>query len=187
MRGGAERAAAVAVGGLIALATAIAVYLLIVIWKWRRRPDEPEGERPNDVLIHAAAIAYFAMFPLLLLGFDPATHVSKGVHQTVGECYVEQTDITGMTRDQYLCVSDFDEDFDFRCVDEPPAEGSERYTVCGKPHSSKAKWLAGVGGLSALGMVVFSLLLGRRRRRRFARREQPAYPDGPPSDPSGTV
>lgn len=150
--------------GYVALATGVGVYLAIVVWKWRGRTVPPEGERPNDVLIHVAALAYFAMFPLLLLGFDPARHVSAGVHQTVGECYVEQTDVTGMTRDRYLCVSDFDEDFDFRCVDAPPPEQTERYTVCGKPHTSKGKWLAGVGGLAVLGMAVFSILLGRKRR-----------------------
>ena len=64
-----------------------------------------------------------------------------------------------------LCAEDFDEDFSFDCT-EIPAEGSEWYTVCGKPHTDFRAWMLGVSGLGAAGIALWSFLLGPLRRRR---------------------
>jgi hypothetical protein len=150
--------------GYFAFAAGLGIYAGIVAWKWRT--SNPMAERPNDRLLHAAALGYFATLALIMALFDPATHVNTGVHQTVGECYVEAKDITGNVRYEYLCTSDFDEDYTFDCVDAPPVEGSEWYTVCGREHTNFGAWMAGVGALGVLGIAVFSYLLGPLRRRR---------------------
>jgi len=149
--------------GYLAFATGLLVYAAIVVWK--RKSAQPMPPQPGDRLLHAAVVGYFSTLVLIMAVFDPATHVNTGVHQTVGECYVEVADITGKVRYEYLCPSDFDEDYTFECVDAPPADGSEWYTVCGRAHTNFPAWLAGVGLLGALGIAVFSYLLGPLRRR----------------------
>jgi hypothetical protein len=89
------------------------------------------------------------------------------MHQTYGPCHVEATDIAGLKRYQYLCAEDFDEDFTFDCPGSDgalPAAGSEWYTVCGKAHTDKPRWLLGVGGFGLAGMLLYSYLLGGLRR-----------------------
>ena len=72
-------------------------------------------------------------------------------------------DVLGFTRYQYLCAEDYDEDFSFDCVDAPPSDGSEWYTVCGRPHTDFPRWMLTISLLAALGVGCFSyLLLGRR-------------------------
>ncbi len=146
-----------------AFAGGVLVYLGLVIGGWRAR--EPEPQRPGDRLAYAAALLYFTTLVAIMAAFDPATHLSTGVHQTVGECYVEVTDITGMTRHEFLCARDFDEDYSFACVAEPPADGTRWYTVCGRAHTNFAASLLGVGALGVVGVGLFSLLLGPGRRR----------------------
>ncbi len=151
--------------GRLAFATGLVIYAGIVAWTWRSA--RPQPVRPGDRLIYAATVGYFASLVLIMAVFDPSTHVNTGVHQTVGECYVEAKDITGNVRYEFLCTSDFDEDYTFECVAQPPAEGSEWYTVCGRAHTNAGAWLAGVGLLGGLGILVFSVLLGPLRRRVF--------------------
>ena len=149
--------------GYFAFAGGWLVYLGLAIWGWKTR--DPEPPRPGDRLLYAAALAYFATLFAIMVSFDPASHRSTGVHQTVGECYVEVTDITGMTRHEFLCASDFDEDFSFECVDELPPDGTEWYTVCGRPHTNYAAWVSGVGLLGIVGIGLFTLFLGPGRKK----------------------
>ena len=63
------------------------------------------------------------------------------------EAIKEQTDITQLTRYEFLCVTDFDEDYTFACVDAPPEGEVSWYTVCGRPHTNFAAWMTGVAAL----------------------------------------
>lgn len=148
--------------GYIAFAVGLLLYLGVSARG--RKAAQPEAPRPEDGLLHKAVLVYFAALFSIMLMFDPATHRSPGVHQLPGECYVEAKDITGLTRHEFLCVSDFDEDYDFSCS-EPPADGVEWYTVCGRAHTNKTAWVGGVGLLGVLGGLWFSWLLGPLRRR----------------------
>ena len=125
---------------------------------------EPTPPRPQDRLLRRAVLLYFATLTAIMAIFDPGTHRSASVHQTYGPCHVEAIDITGNTRYQYLCAADYDEDFTFACAP-PPPDYSEWYTVCGRPHASYARWLAGVAGLGGAGLLLYSYLLGPLRRR----------------------
>lgn len=149
--------------GYFAFAGAASVYLVLVAWGWRSAAPEPQ--RPTDRLLYGAAIFYFVTLTAIMAVFDPATHRSTGVHQTVGECYVEVTDITGSTRHEYLCARDFDEDYAFDCADELPADGTRWYTICGRAHTDFAAWMAGVATLAILGIALFTMLLGPGRAR----------------------
>ena len=80
----------------------------------------------------------------------------------IGTDAFQETDITGATRQAFLCVADYEEDFTFACTT-PPADGTQWYTVCGKPHASYAAHAGGVGGLALLGLAVFATLFGLRR------------------------
>lgn len=90
------------------------------------------------------------------------------MHQTYGPCHVTSTDITGQTRFKYVCAEDFDEDYTFACVGALPAPETEWYTVCGKPHTSFAKWMFGVSALGIVGIGLFSYLLGALGKKRAA-------------------
>lgn len=149
--------------GRFAFAGGLLGYAGVVAWGWRSR--EPEAPRMHDRKLYAASIFYFATLVAIMASFDPASHRSTGVHQTVGECYVEVSDFTRNTRHKYLCARDFDEDYTFECVDALPVDGSSWYTVCGRAHSRFGAWMLGVSLLGVVGIGVFTLLLGPGRRR----------------------
>ena len=148
-----------------AFATGVGVYALILVIRSRKQLA-PLAARTGDRMLLAAAIAYFATLIGIMASFDPATHRSTGVHQTAGECYVEQTDVTGFTRYEFLCPADFEEDFDFTCEAPPPADEPTRwYTVCGRAHTDFTSWMFGVGLLGLAGIGLFTLILGSGRER----------------------
>ncbi|MCA9694513.1 MAG: hypothetical protein KC636_33355 [Myxococcales bacterium] len=149
------------VNGLIAV---IVGYLALAAFGWRRRDPAraPSSPRVDRLLVGAAALHYLTLAAVMAC-FDPASHRSASMHQTYGPCHVEATDVLGFTRYQYLCAEDYDEDFSFDCVDAPPSDGSEWYTVCGRPHTDFPRWMLTISLLAALGVGCFSyLLLGRR-------------------------
>jgi hypothetical protein len=138
--------------GYVALVTTAVLYAGLA---WRGyRSSQPAPAVDVDRVFTKMVFAYFGVLTLIMAVFDPATHVSTGVHQLPGKCHVEAKDITGLTRHEFLCVMDFEEDYTFECA-KPPSDNQEWYTICGKPHSSYARWLGGVGGLGILGCVLF--------------------------------
>jgi hypothetical protein len=148
------------VPGPIGLATLAAIDVALVVHGWPRRRTDA-GNAADRWLLGGVAI-YFATLALMMLAFDPATHRSTGIHQPYGQCYVPQTDITGHVRHEFLCVTDFDEDFGFDCVPAPPAGTGRWYTVCGRPHTRHGLFVAALAGLAVLGIGVFGGLLRRR-------------------------
>jgi hypothetical protein len=148
------------------LCAVILVYAGIAAWgigRTRQRTTlalcRPAG--PARPLLVAIAV-YFATLAFIMASVDPSSHASASLHQTVGECYLEASDITGMTRHQYLCAEDFDEDFSFACLDSVPGEGERWYTVCGKPHDRFARMMTWLALLCAAGVVVYGTLLSLR-------------------------
>ena len=130
---------------------AAAAWLGLRAANWRRRRA--------DWLGFGAVGTFFVMLAFNMTLFTPETHVSPGVHQLPGACDVLDTDITGVTRRKLLCVDDYEEDFTFDCTT-LPADGTQWYTICGRPHTNYAVYATAVGGLSLGGIVVFSLLFG---------------------------
>ncbi len=146
--------------GYGALAGGIVIYLVAAFGKGLPRIS---ASKPMDRVLGIAVIVYALSLVTVGVGFDPANAVSEGIHQEVGECGVEQTDITGFSRFQFLCLEDFDEEFSFDCTDRPE-QGATWYTVCGTPHQSYGKWLGGLSALCLMIAGVFGFLLVRRRK-----------------------
>lgn len=141
--------------GLIAFCSGVAVYGAVSFFG--RRSARPTAQ-PVDWLGRGAA-AYLMAFALSMVFFAPETHVSSGLHQLPGPCGVEESDITGSTREKFLCVEDYTEDFTFTCTT-PPAHGTQWYTVCGKEHSNYPAYAAAVAGLVLAGIATFFAMFG---------------------------
>lgn len=146
--------------GYVAFVLGVGIYTALAVHEWRRA-DHPAREA--DPLGRATTAVYFATFVVIMAVFTPEEHVSAGIHQPPGECYVEATDITGVTRHKYLCVDDFDEDYTFDCTQKPAAH-TRWYTVCGRAHRSFGAHMAGVAALGGVGTFAFAFLFGPRRR-----------------------
>jgi hypothetical protein len=147
--------------GLVAVA---AIYAAVA-WTGLRR-SAAAAPRPPDRILLTAAVVYFAALTLIMAAFDPKSHESVSVHQTVGPCYEEATDIAGLTRFKYLCVHDYDEPFSLDCGRPLPAQGSAWYAVCGRAHDDFPRMMIAIGALGVCGMLLFAHLLGPLRRRR---------------------
>lgn len=46
-----------------------------------------------------------------------------------------------MTKRKYLCVEDFNEDFDFHCIQQAPPQYSKNYTVCGTIFKNRIEYV----------------------------------------------
>ena len=153
-----------------ALAAGVAVYVIVaLVW---RRPAQSEP-LPTDWLGSSAVAAYLLMLAVNMTFFAPETHRSTGIHQTPGPCDVTDTDITGATRNTFLCVDDFQEDFTFDCTT-PPAAGTQWFTVCGKAHGNYAVHAVAVGGLALAELLVFIMLFAAKAQDRPTVPRQPA-------------
>lgn len=143
--------------GLVAV---IVIFLAIVAASWRHRTPPPR--RASDRGLQGVAVLYFATLGLIMAVFDPATHRSASMHQVYGPCHVEATDMMGLSRYQYVCAEDFDEDYTLDCVDALPEPYAEWYTVCGRPHRDFPRYMLGVGLLCALGIAAYGTALRAR-------------------------
>jgi len=125
-----------------------------------RHPAGHLVRRSADRWLNGALGAYYGVMCMLLLLGRPEQHQSRGVHQALGPCYVEQRDFSGQVRHEFLCANDFDEDWHFRCT-ERPVVGARHdwYTVCGQRHSNFTLWMAVVLVLSAAGFSLFTAIL----------------------------
>ena len=145
-----------------ALAVGVVIYAVLA---WRGRASAQRTKTYGaDRLLARTVILYFATLVLIMAFFDPAKHVSTGVHQTIGPCYVEAKDITGLTRHRYLCPTDYNEPFTLACGGPAPPPEATWYTVCGLPHESYARYFGGLILLGTLGALAFSFCFRRRGR-----------------------
>jgi hypothetical protein len=136
----------------------LVVLFSAVAWTGLRR-TAPGTRLPSDRFFHVALMIYFCTFVAIAAAFEPSSHRSTSLHQTFGPCHVRATDVTGATRYRYLCAADFDEDFSFECT-APPPDGSDWYTVCGRPYRSRALWVGALALLGFTGGILYSGLLG---------------------------
>ncbi len=154
-----------------ALIAALVIYSVVfvrggVLGQGPNKATRRAGSGP-DRWLHRAILVYFATLATIMAVFNPASHKSTGVHQPPGKCYVEATDITGQTRHEFLCVTDYAEDYTFDCVAAPPPAATAWYTICGKPHSDFMAWMLGLLGWWLFGSLLYTWLLtdiGHRQR-----------------------
>ncbi len=140
----------------VALAVGLALYALLAARGLRAARPRPADR--SDRLARGLLLVHLAALSSIGLAMDPATHVSTGIHQPVGPCHVQVTDITGARRRAFLCPADFHEDFSFDCVATPPVDGSTWYTVCGRAHDAALHWKGGLVLLALLAAALFAWL-----------------------------
>ena len=145
--------------GFGALAVGLVIYGLLAVRG--ARPVVPAASRSWLAWV---VPAYFAVLLGLGVAGTPETHRSAGVHQPLGACEVTWVDITGLSRQRYLCVTDYEEPFSLSCPDRP-GQDDTWYTVCGVADPERTAWVGGLTTVAALGALVFGLLFGSRRRR----------------------
>jgi hypothetical protein len=82
-------------------------------------------------------------------------------HPAIGPCHQLSTDITGLTRFEYLCPTDFDEPF--ALTDEAARQPAATwYTIVGTPHESPTTWRLGLASITTLAALLFARLWRRR-------------------------
>jgi len=106
-----------------------------------------------DALISAVINIYFAALVFVAVYFKPESHVSHGIHQTVGDCGVSEPNLSGLSRGKFLCSNNFDEPFTT-----PSNIGSEGqwYTVTGVEHKAFDVWVISVCLISLIGITFYS-------------------------------
>ena len=148
----------------IALGLALVTFLALTLRGWSRRGDnttyswfDTNATRSDDLLLLVSAWLHFTSFAAMMLTCDPSTIVATGVHQEYGDCDVKMVDMMGFTRNEYLCKENYDEDFNFDCVDQVlPPENPEWFTVCGNPHKDFRTAALLECSLSLLGVVLYT-------------------------------
>jgi len=153
------------------LLAAIFLFSSVTAYHWPRRHPTSTPHWTN-LLLASTLAAYFTFLGVNMLVTDPASHVSTGVHQTRGDCSVEERDFAGHLRQVYLCEASHQQDFSLDCVDvaarlglQPGEESASWYTVCGKPHQNHALYAAITAGLGVMGTFSYFKVLVLLRRR----------------------
>ncbi|MXY02166.1 MAG: hypothetical protein F4190_00800 [Acidimicrobiales bacterium] len=147
------------VPGLVAFCAGAAVYGVVA---FLGRQSARPAAQPVDWLGRGGG-AYLIALAISMTFFAPEAHTSTGIHQTPGSCGVTESDITSGTRQKFLCVEDYSEDFTFACTT-PPADGTQWYTVCGKEHSNYPAYAVAVAGLALAGTAAFFIMFAAAGR-----------------------
>merc|ERR550519_227419 len=147
------------------LLAAIFLFTSVTVYHWPRRQPASAPHWTN-LLLAASLATYFTFLGVNMLVTDPATHVSTGVHQTLGDCSVTERDFAGHLRQVYLCPTTHQQDFSLDCTGlaarlglQPVKEAASWYTVCGKPHENHTLYTAVTAGLGALGTFSYFKVL----------------------------
>ena len=145
--------------GPIAVTVAFALYAALALPPLFRRPASHDHKA--DALARRMLALYLPALLAIGLLFVPEHHRSTGLHQPIGPCHQLSTDITGLTRFEYLCPTDFDEPF--ALTDEAASQPSATwYTIVGTPHESPATWRLGLASITAAAALLFAAIWRRR-------------------------
>lgn len=137
---------------------------LVVVWLSDRNPVV--GSRPTgnyfqqSKLLIFGLVAHYSVYLVLVLFGSPEDEVSIGMHEPTGSCY-EQVHVQNILRAplkkrRFLCTSDYDEGYyDFHCLQSPPADGLEWYTICGTAFTNRAEYVVIISFISILAATVF--------------------------------
>eukprot|EP01130_Rhizamoeba_saxonica_P000241 TRINITY_DN10222_c0_g1_i1.p1 TRINITY_DN10222_c0_g1~~TRINITY_DN10222_c0_g1_i1.p1 ORF type:complete len:401 (+),score=16.43 TRINITY_DN10222_c0_g1_i1:43-1245(+) len=142
----------------------IFILIIMVIYGCKNLRIKPFAhDYTSDRVLFIFIAIYFATFLTLMIVSSPEEAISIGVHQEIGECYVEDWDLFNISRYKYLCPSDYDEDFRICTYDqdywEVDMDMPTWYTICGLPHSNYTKWVTAETIICVGGAIVFYYLL----------------------------
>jgi hypothetical protein len=148
------------VPGARGLVVMLGICVLAIGLTWRSRSRRTGT---GDRLLFVAIATYFATLVAIMACFEPTSHRSAGIHQSYGACGIVATDIAGLSRHEFVCAAEHNQQFGFACA-EPPRDGTNWYTVCGLPHTDRTRHLLAMALLAGLGMAAFGRLLGATKR-----------------------
>lgn len=100
--------------------------------------------RSTEVFI--VIVVHYCYLVLMAILSEPENVRSTGYHEPVGPCNETTTFnsiSTGkvLTKRTYLCLTNYDEPYDFHCVQNKPNLGDRWYTICGTAHSNRAEYV----------------------------------------------
>lgn len=72
-----------------------------------------------------------------------------------------------MKKRKYLCIEDFNEDFDFHCVNKIPAQYSRVYTICGTPFKNRIEYAALIITIIIVSFTYFNKSLKIRNHKKM--------------------
>lgn len=119
----------------------------------------------SDAMLLAGIFAYYGAMVAIMATARPEAVVATGVHQPVNPCHVVGHDLSNRTRFEFLCPTEYDEDFTFDCVAGGAASVSGLdarttwYTLCGKAHTDRPLYVVVVSLLATVGGFVFTMML----------------------------
>ena len=64
-----------------------------------------------------------------------------------------------LSKRKYLCLSDYDEPYDFHCLSDLPRTGENWYTICGQPYPLRAEYILLTVTTAVIGISWFWQLL----------------------------
>ncbi|XP_025419960.1 uncharacterized protein LOC112690216 isoform X2 [Sipha flava] len=113
------------------------VYILFTILK-----RKPRYINSCPFIIILYLVVYYTTFLFMAILGKPENEVSTGPHEIIGPCNVTVPSFgTELEKRKYLCVEDYNEDFDFHCTKEVPVQYSKIYTICGTMFKNRIEYI----------------------------------------------
>lgn len=152
----------------------IVILYLLIVWSADRLPvmssrrQKGESSHWSVFLIVFCLILHYSLYLGMAVYGNPATEVSIGLHETIGDCNKTSDVFTAfggvLKKRTFLCASDYDESYyDFHCAprQSAPAQGSSWYTICGTPFPNRAEHVSVIAGVVVTAAVVYYNMLFR--------------------------
>merc|ERR1719334_2963054 len=152
----------------MSLVLVLGLYLQIIVWHWGDRvPDRSLNKSLSNWVLVVGLEWYFLFLAVNMMGANPETHLSTGLHQEMGDCNIRAPDITEHTRQDYLCVSTHTQDWTLNCdllcasnmFEDCEIQTYTWYSVCGKPHTNYGLWAGVTILLCSLGSFIYAWTL----------------------------
>lgn len=144
----------------ISLCLLLLVYSIIISvsmiysGNWLRKRFRPSA---MDRFLGCAIIAYFAFFSTVGFVFSPVDHHSIGIHQSVGQCGVQEFDMNGLPREKFLCSTNYDEPFVVHALNSNSISDPVRwYSISGVAIENHDLWMMLVSFISLIGITFYT-------------------------------
>ncbi|XP_050548863.1 uncharacterized protein LOC126910377 isoform X2 [Daktulosphaira vitifoliae] len=135
----------------------IALYNIIVkIIKIVQNNDHKENNENMNTITIYLVIYYTTFFILSLIG-KPENEISTGIHEEIGPCNITVNAFnTDLIKRKYLCIQDYNEEYDFHCIENAPAIFSKIYTICGKAFENRMEYVIIISTIAVVALIKFN-------------------------------
>lgn len=157
------------------LVAVLVIYCGLIGFYWQQRKLEVSSSLTSWLLM-VCLEWYYLLLIANSLSSDPASHLSTGVHQEIGDCNVRAADLSGHMRQVFLCPESHSQDWNLDC-DELCSENmfgdcdfqsKHWYTVCGKPHKDFVLFAGVIAALGTLGSFTYAYAFKDREKRKIS-------------------